>query len=153
MQRLSPGVGGGVGIAMMDAARMAKADRARSEKLEFRAAALDTRITAARAEHVDQGRLAVLVIEAGIAVSTGGLSDVLERDLGAAHDASVTSTVSPLVNDALDAATVDDCDAALDQIIELSTCFAGRPPFRTIDGFDQWTNDPLAALTLNPDSR
>ncbi len=109
-------------------------------------------VAAARADDLDDDRIAVLEAETRAAVSAGELLSRLERELGDVHGAYVTTAVSPLVDDALRAVTGSG-DDGLDRLVALSTSFAGRPVFGTADEFDRWMSDPLTVLTLDPNRR
>ncbi|GAB7192135.1 hypothetical protein NUM3379_28440 [Kineococcus sp. NUM-3379] len=113
-------------------------------------AALRTAITAARADHLDEERIEALEDEAATALATALLLAEAEHALGEQRNAHVTTTVSPLLDDALIAATTASPEEALKRLTEVARCFSGQPLFVTVDEFDAWMADPMTTLTMNP---
>ncbi|WP_432492586.1 hypothetical protein [Kineococcus auxinigenes] len=114
---------------------------------------LRTALAAARTERLDDERMQVLDDEAATAVATALLLGQAECALGEQRNAYVTSTVSPLLDDALIAVTSAGPDEALKRLSEVTRCFSGRPLFVTVEEFDAWMADPLASLTMDPNWR
>ncbi|WP_432536350.1 hypothetical protein [Kineococcus arenarius] len=114
---------------------------------------LRTALAAARTERLDDERMQVLDDEAATAVATALLLGQAERALGEQRNAYVTSTVSPLLDDALIAVTSAAPDEALKRLSEVTRCFSGRPLFVTVEEFDAWMADPLTSLTMDPNWR
>lgn len=112
---------------------------------------LQMAIAAAREAGVGEERVAVLEAEACAAVTAAVVLGEAERALGEQRNAYVTATVGPLLEDALHAVALGS-DDAMKRLTELTTSFAGKPLFCTVEEFDQWMAEP-GSLVLNPNAR
>jgi hypothetical protein len=112
---------------------------------------LNHAVAAAKQDGLEEERIALLEAEAAAAVETAVLLSEAERALGEEHNAYITATVAPLLDDALIAAAAGDEDV-VKRLGQLAQSFVGQPVFGTVEEFDLWMSDPLTSLTLNPNS-
>jgi hypothetical protein len=109
-------------------------------------------VAAAKKDGLEEERIALMEAEAAAAVETAVLLSEAERALGEKHNAYLTSTVAPLLDDTLIAAAAGDEDV-VKRLGQLAQSFAGQPLFGTVEEFDLWMSNPLSSLTLNPNRR
>jgi hypothetical protein len=112
---------------------------------------LQIAIAAAREAGVEEERIAALEAEACAAVTAAVVLGEAERALGEQRKAYVTATVGPLLEDALHAVALGS-DDAVKRLTELTTSFAGKPLFCTVEEFNRWMAEP-GALVLDPNAR
>jgi hypothetical protein len=116
----------------------------------LRAAAEALRTEQAAGQAVDGELLDALEDEAASALATAILLGEAEGALGAERNAYVSTTVGPLLDDALIAVACAGPEEVFKRLAEVARCFNGQPLFVTVDEFDAWMADPSAPLTLNP---
>jgi hypothetical protein len=112
---------------------------------------LQIAVAAAREDGLEEERVALLEAEACAAVTAAAVLGEAERALGERHNAFVTATVGPLLEDALHA-VAGGSDDSVKRLTELTASFAGKPLFCTVEEFDQWMRSP-EALVLDPNAR
>lgn len=112
---------------------------------------LQIAIATARKDGIEEERIAILEAEICAAVTAAVVLGEAERALGEQRNAYVTTTVGPLLEDALHAVALGS-DDAVKQLSELTASFAGKPLFCTAEEFDEWMATP-DALVLDPNTR
>ncbi|NIB31983.1 hypothetical protein HBB16_09895 [Pseudonocardia sp. MCCB 268] len=117
----------------------------------FIAQGLQFAIAGARADGLDEARIATLEAEARTAVATAALMGEAERSLGKQRNAYVTATVTPLLDDALHAVAAASADDVLVRLTEVAQSFAGQPLFVTVDEFDGWMHDSSDLAGARPE--
>ncbi|MEQ3551339.1 hypothetical protein WIS52_12740 [Pseudonocardia nematodicida] len=110
---------------------------------------LQLAIEALRSDDSDGVALELLEAEAGAALETALLLSATGAELSEQIDASVGTTVVPLVDHALWTGIVDDPATGLAELVNLARQTDGMPLFVRVDEFDAWMADPLTSLSLS----
>jgi hypothetical protein len=116
----------------------------------LRAATAAARAELAAGQDIDTDLLTALEDETASALATAILLGEAQHALGAERNAYVSTTIGPLLDDALIAVTSAEPEEVLKRLGEVARCFNGQPLFVTATEFDDWMADPVTSLTLNP---